>query len=99
MRVVIRFVLVASIFAARVTFSQLLTPPPLDWQAGFGGTGEDVATTIVPAATGGYLVAGFSNSGTNGNKTALNHGYNDYWVVRLDASGHRLWERSYGGTT
>jgi hypothetical protein len=99
MRVVIRFVLVASIFAARVTFGQLITPPPLDWQAGFGGTGDDIATTIVPAATGGYLVAGFSDSTTNGNKTAPNYGSFDYWVVRLDAFGNRLWDRSYGGAT
>ena len=99
MRVTLALALIVSIFAPRVTFAQLLTPPPLDWQAGFGGTGEDIATTIVPAATGGYLVAGYSDSNTNGNKTAPAYGGFDYWVVRLDAAGNRLWDRSYGGST
>ena len=99
MRVVVRCILIASIFAARVAFAQLLTPPPLDWQAGFGGTGDDIATTFVAAPTGGYLVAGYSDSGTNGNKTAPAYGGFDYWIVRLDASGNALWDRSYGGST
>jgi hypothetical protein len=99
MRVVIRIVVVASIFAAHVTFGQLLTPPPLDWQAGFGGTGDDIATTFVPVANGGYLVAGYSDSSTNGNKTAPAYGGFDYWIVRLDESGNALWDRSYGGST
>lgn len=39
---------------------------------------------------GGYLVAGLSNStGVNGFKV---------WVLRLDAAGNILWQKSYGGS-
>ncbi|HKS35586.1 MAG TPA: hypothetical protein VJW76_00250, partial [Verrucomicrobiae bacterium] len=31
------------------------------------------------------------------NKTSPNFGGYDFWVVRLDANGNRLWDRSFGG--
>jgi hypothetical protein len=71
----------------------------MDWQAVLGGTEDDIATTIAPTADGGYIIGGFSNSATNGNKTAPPRGDYDYWVVRLDGSGNALWDRSYGGST
>ena len=73
-------------------------PPEVRWQAGFGGNGSDVLYSAIPTTDGGFLLAGESLSGTNGNKTAPPHGGRDIWVIRLDSSGARLWERAFGGT-
>jgi len=48
------------------------------------------------------LLAGWSASPVSGNKTATNYGSgswpsSDFWVVRLDANGQKLWDRTYGG--
>ena len=73
-------------------------PPQVRWQAGFGGTGADVLYNAIPTTDGGFLLGGESSSGTNGNKTAPSRGGRDIWIIRLDSSGAKLWERSFGGT-
>ena len=72
-------------------------PPQVRWQAGFGGDSADVLYSAIPTADGGFLLGGESLSGTNGNKTAPARGGRDVWVIRLDSSGAKLWERSFGG--
>ncbi|WP_460955204.1 beta strand repeat-containing protein [Spirosoma litoris] len=66
------------------------------WQKTFGGTGDDRATAITASPDGGYVVAGYTAS-TNGIVTG-NHGGDDYWIVKLDASGNLLWQKTFGGT-
>ena len=68
------------------------------WDKTFGGTGDDILSVIQPTVDGGYLLAGYSNSGISGNKTNANFSsLNDYWLVKVDADGNKLWERNYGG--
>jgi hypothetical protein len=68
------------------------------WDKSFGGTGNDILTSIVAGGDGGFLLGGHSNSGSNGNKTAPARGGIDFWVVRIDHNGEKLWDRTYGGT-
>ncbi len=68
------------------------------WDASFGGSGNDVLYSLIQTADGGFLLAGYSNSGTSGNKTSPNLGAGDFWIVRLDATGKKLWDKSFGGT-
>jgi hypothetical protein len=72
------------------------------WDRSFGGDEADNLLSIVPTSDGGFLLAGDSNSGINGNKTAAKKGdveafAADYWVVKIDASGNREWDQTYGG--
>jgi hypothetical protein len=46
---------------------------------------------------GGYILAGNSNSGIGGDKSQINNGFSDVWVIKLDASGNKLWDKSFGG--
>jgi hypothetical protein len=71
--------------------------PAKQWDAAFGGTGEDQLRIIVPAPDGGYLLAGESSSPASGDKTEPNRGGNDFWVVKIDAAGTRVWDKSFGG--
>ncbi len=66
------------------------------WDKSYGGSQTDVVIRSLPTADGGSLMAGFSNS-TDGDRTPPYYGGLDYWVLRLDASGQRVWDASYGG--
>ncbi|MBL0281894.1 MAG: hypothetical protein IPQ11_16370 [Bacteroidetes bacterium] len=47
---------------------------------------------------GGLLIGASSLSGISGDKTEINHGGNDLWVIKLDAARNIQWENSFGGT-
>lgn len=69
----------------------------LEWQKSLGGSGDDQANSICVASDGGYVIAG-STTSTNGDIT-LNKGYADYWIVKLNAQGNIVWQKTYGGTS
>ncbi len=74
----------------------LVAQPNIEWQTTLGGTDSDAANDVEQTADGGYIVAGVSRS-TDGDVT-VNHGWMDYWVVKLANDGTIEWEKSYGGT-
>ncbi len=67
------------------------------WRRNFGGIQDDNLKIIRSTTDGGSILGGNSRSFSGENKTQATHGENDYWVVRLDANGNKLWERSLGG--
>lgn len=68
------------------------------WQKTLGGDQDDDGTTILELHNGDFLVLSDSRSGVSGNKQSANYGNKDYWVLRLDADGNILWDRSFGST-
>jgi Secretion system C-terminal sorting domain len=68
----------------------------LQWQKSLGGSGNDYANSVQQTSDGGYIVAGVSNS--NDGDVTGNHGGNDFWVVKLSATGSIQWQKSLGGT-
>lgn len=68
---------------------------PLRWQKSYGGTSVDIAYSIDQTSDGGYIVAGSTSS--NDMDVTTNYGAEDFWVLKLDASGMKQWEYSYGG--
>lgn len=76
---------------------QLDTQGTVGWQKSYGGSGSDYLQDLTPTPDGGFLLGGYSFSGTNGNKTSLNHGLIDYWIVKTDGNGDPIWDQSFGG--
>jgi hypothetical protein len=68
----------------------------IQWQKTYGGSGGDSAFSVQVTTDGGYIVAGTSLS--NDGDVTGNHGSNDFWIVKLDASGNIEWEKSLGGS-
>ncbi|TMI97892.1 MAG: T9SS C-terminal target domain-containing protein [Bacteroidetes bacterium] len=68
----------------------------IDWQKCLGGTKSDYAYDIITTTDGGYLFAGAT--GSNDGDITNNHGGNDLWVVKLDASGMITFQKTFGGT-
>lgn len=66
------------------------------WGKLYGGTEYDEATSILPTADGGYIIAGQSHS--NNGDVSGNHGVSDTWVMKLDTKGNKLWSKLYGGS-
>ncbi len=60
------------------------------WSQTYGGTGGDVAYSLIATSDGGYAIAGVTNS--------FGAGSSDFWLVKTDANGVMEWNRTYGGT-
>ncbi|HKR03148.1 MAG TPA: T9SS type A sorting domain-containing protein [Bacteroidia bacterium] len=72
------------------------------WDKDFGGTSEDWLYSLQQTSDGGYILGGWSNSGISGDKTEDNwdtipYG-RDYWIVKTDSLGNKLWDKDFGGT-
>jgi hypothetical protein len=67
------------------------------WDNTIGGSADDYLKTAIPTNDGGYLIAGYSNSGISGNKSTTNIGDFDYWLIKLNADLSVAWEKNYGG--
>ncbi len=68
----------------------------IQWQKCLGGSNFDEASDIHQTLDGGYIMVGRSSS-TDGDLT-VNHGAEDYWVVKLSSFGDLEWQKTYGGS-
>jgi hypothetical protein len=68
------------------------------WQNTLGGNGNDTPVSACLTADGGFLIVGYSDSDSSGDKTENSRGFQDFWVVKLDANGAVLWDKTIGGT-
>ena len=66
----------------------------LQWQKTYGGSLDDRGNDIIETSDGGYAILGYSFS--NNDDVSNNAGLQDYWIVKLNASGNILWEKSFG---
>jgi hypothetical protein len=62
----------------------------------YGGTDFDEALSIVISPDGGYLFLG--TTGSNDGDVSGNHGSSDMWIVKLDKSGNKEWQKTFGGS-
>jgi hypothetical protein len=67
------------------------------WNKLLGGTGNENTCYIDQTVDGGYIIGGTTNSSANGDVTDNNHGFEDYWVVKLGSSGNIVWNKLLGG--
>lgn len=72
--------------------------PQKAWDRVLGGTASDLVGALVQTPDGGYLLGSYSGSGIGGDKTHANRGQEDYWIIKLNANGVKMWDRSYGGS-
>jgi hypothetical protein len=67
-----------------------------EWSKAFGGSDDDRGLTVCQTPDGGFLAAGFSKSNDGDVSTFL--GERDAWLIKLDANGNLIWEKSFGGS-
>jgi hypothetical protein len=68
------------------------------WDKRFGGTSFENFGSVRLTPDGGLIIAGSSFSDVGGDKTEPGQGGWDYWLVRTDSMGNKIWDRRFGGT-
>ncbi|MDX5418748.1 MAG: T9SS type A sorting domain-containing protein, partial [Hymenobacteraceae bacterium] len=68
-----------------------------EWDRTLGGNKQDFITTLQQAEDGGYVLGGWSESGLSGDKSEASKGFYDYWLVKLNISGTKEWDKTFGG--
>jgi gliding motility-associated-like protein len=69
----------------------------IKWNKTYGGSKKDSMSLMVDNGDGSYLLAGSSNSNKSGSKSQNSKGDYDYWIVRIDKNGTKLWDATFGG--
>lgn len=70
----------------------------LDWQHSIGGNSYERFWEMVPTSDGGFILGGQSLSDASGDKSENSIGSEDYWVVKINATGTIQWENTIGGS-
>jgi hypothetical protein len=71
------------------------------WEQSYGGDQDDYCLQILQTPDGGFLLGAGSRSGADGNKTAPGlgpPGSDAGWIIKIDASGNKQWDKTYGGS-
>lgn len=66
------------------------------WQKQYGGTHQDRANAITPTQ-GGFICTGITWSNNSGDVSGFS-GIQDMWVLKIDNSGNKVWQKTIGGT-
>lgn len=67
------------------------------WDKTYGGSENESPKAAVIHNNRLFILA-TSSSGQTGNKTAINHGSSDLWLLSLNLNGDIDWQSSYGGS-
>jgi len=62
----------------------------MQWNKTYGGTGTETSGDMCLTSDGGYAMSGYT--------TSFGVGGQDFWLVKIDATGNMLWNQTYGGT-
>jgi hypothetical protein len=68
------------------------------WQNTYGGDDVDQLHSMVELDDASVILAGRSSSNISGDKTEDSRGGSDYWIVKIDKNGNKLWDKTYGGS-
>lgn len=69
----------------------------IQWDKTIGGSGTEYIDNFVQTEDGGYILAGSSDSYISGEKSENSRGFFDYWVVKLNKYGKKIWDKTIGG--
>lgn len=65
----------------------------------WGGINGERCPKCYQLSDGNFIVTGASISGIGGDKSIAGYGSWDYWVVKFDVNGNKLWDQVYGGSS
>src|SRR2546427_7052496 len=81
------------LFSATVSHAQLAR----QWDYRFGGQNQEWLFAFKQTTDSGYILGGASTSSVSGDKTQLSRGDWDFWIIKLDPSGIKQWDKRFGG--
>jgi hypothetical protein len=60
----------------------------IQWNKTYGGPGSDFGYSLIGTSDGGYAIAASTDTYADG--------YDDFWLIKTDASGNVQWSKTYG---
>lgn len=66
----------------------------IEWQKTLGGSEHDWLNSVKQTSDGHYILAGKSFSGISGDRT-ISNSPPDSWILKLDATGNIIWQKSH----
>lgn len=88
---------IASLFSCHKLNDFFPHDPPQQFNKVFGGSGWDVFNSVIkPRHSNSYIASGYTTS-DDGDITG-HHGSEDFWVVKVNELGNKVWLRSLGGS-
>ena len=60
------------------------------WERTYGGSMWEVGQAVIELKSGGYAIAGFSNS------PGISSGNTDMFLIVIDNNGNKIWQRAFG---
>ena len=83
------------LFISNFLFAQ--NPLVKQWDYRFGGLDDDLFTCFQQTSDGGYILGGYTLSDSGKDVSQKSRGFNDYWIVKTDATGNIQWQNTIGG--
>lgn len=68
------------------------------WDKTLGGNRTEFLTSMILLPNDQVLLGGLSNSDASGDKSQGTRGQDDYWIVKMDAQGNKIWDKTFGGS-
>lgn len=69
----------------------------IEWDNTIGSKEIDILSSVVNASDGGYVIGGYSNCDVSGDYNGIHIGGYDCWILKIDALGNILWQKTIGG--
>ncbi len=70
----------------------------VEWENTLGGKKYDFLNVVKQTPDGGYIAGGYSESQISADKSENRIGDYDYWIIKLNASGIKVWDNTIGGS-
>jgi PKD repeat protein len=67
------------------------------WDKRYGGTSDDRISKMFQTNDNCFMLLGETSSGKNGDVSQPRFGGIDFWLLKVDSMGNKIWDKRYGG--
>jgi hypothetical protein len=72
-------------------------PPVVGWNKQLGSNQDESTSSMIATSGGNYVLVGSTTGSQNGDISASGHGGKDYWLLKVDPAGNKIWDKLFGG--